>query len=95
MRKYKDVVKDRHGIFIKTTCPCCGEILIIRDDEFKRILYKPVEKLSNTIVINKILVHMIDFEHRKIHLSDEFATLNDTTQDYYQKKAFQKCFNQL
>lgn len=40
----------------------------------------------NTIVINKILVHMIDFEHRKIHLSDEFATLNDTTQDYYQKK---------
>lgn len=40
----------------------------------------------NTVIINKILVHMIDFEHRKIHLSDDFAVLNDTTQDYYHKK---------
>ena len=40
----------------------------------------------NTIIINKILVHMIDFEHRKIHLSKDFASINDTTHDYYHKK---------
>lgn len=40
----------------------------------------------NTIIINKILVHMIDFEHRKIHLSKDFAAINDTTHDYYHKK---------
>lgn len=40
----------------------------------------------NTIIINKILVHMIDFEHRKVHLSKDFANINDTTQKYYRKK---------
>ena len=46
----------------------------------------------NTLIIKKVLVHMIDFEHRKIHLSDDFATINDTTQDYYRKK-MEKAFN--
>lgn len=45
----------------------------------------------NTIIINKLLMHMIDFEHQKIHLSKEFAPLNDTTQDYFKRK-LQKAF---
>ncbi|MGX8680881.1 MAG: hypothetical protein ACSW8B_05825 [bacterium] len=40
----------------------------------------------NTIIINKILMHMLDFEHQKIHLSKEFAPLNETTQEYFRKK---------
>ena len=40
----------------------------------------------NTIIINKIMMHMLDFEHRKICLSEDFCELNDTTQEYYHKK---------
>ena len=40
----------------------------------------------NTIIINKIMMHMLDFEHRKIYLSEDFCVLNDTTQEYYHKK---------
>ena len=40
----------------------------------------------NTIIINKIMMHMLDFEHRKIYLSEDFCELNDTTQEYYHKK---------
>ena len=29
---------------------------------------------------------MLDFEHRKIYLSEDFCELNDTTQEYYHKK---------
>lgn len=76
MRKYKDVIKDHYGIFIKTTCPCCGEILIIKDDEFNRILYKPVEKLSNTIVINK--------ETGLKHIPKPYIGSSDYTKDEYE-----------
>lgn len=40
----------------------------------------------NTIIINKILMHMLDFEHRKIFHSTEFVDLNETSIDYYHKK---------
>lgn len=40
----------------------------------------------NTIIINKILMHMLDFEHRKIFHSSEFVDLNETSIDYYRKK---------
>ncbi len=40
----------------------------------------------NTIIINKILMHMLDFEHRKIFHSTAFVDLNETTIDYYHKK---------
>jgi len=40
----------------------------------------------NTIIINKILMHMLDFEHRKIYHSTEFVDLNETSIDYYHKK---------
>ncbi|KRN50288.1 MULTISPECIES: nucleoid-associated protein [Kandleria] len=42
--------------------------------------------MQNTIIINKVLMHMLDFEHNTIHLSEEFAPINDTTRDYYHKK---------
>lgn len=40
----------------------------------------------NTIIMNKILMHMLDFEHKKIHLSESFVDLNETNQEYYRKK---------
>ncbi len=40
----------------------------------------------NTIIINKILMHMMDFEHRKIYHSKEFVDMNETNIDYYRKK---------
>lgn len=40
----------------------------------------------NTIIINKILMHMLDFEHRKIFHSTNFVELNETSIDYYRKK---------
>lgn len=40
----------------------------------------------NTIIINKILMHMLDFEHRKIFHSTSFVDLNETSIDYYHKK---------
>ena len=40
----------------------------------------------NTIIINKILMHMLDFEHRKIFHSASFVDLNETSIDYYRKK---------
>lgn len=40
----------------------------------------------NTIIINKILMHMLDFEHRKIYHSTEFVDLNETNLEYYHKK---------
>ncbi|MEG0365947.1 MAG: nucleoid-associated protein [Coprobacillus sp.] len=40
----------------------------------------------NTIIINKLLMHMIDFEHRKIYLSKSFVDINETNQEYYHKK---------
>lgn len=40
----------------------------------------------NTIIINKILMHMLDFEHRKIFHSSDFVDLNETSIDYYRKK---------
>lgn len=40
----------------------------------------------NTIIINKILMHMMDFETRKIFHSTSFVDLNETSIDYYRKK---------
>ena len=40
----------------------------------------------NTIIINKILMHMLDFEHRKIYHSQNFVDMNETSIDYYRKK---------
>ena len=51
----------------------------------------------NTIVINKILMHMLDFEHRKIYHSTDFVDMNETSIDYYRKKvekAFKFSFTQ-
>ena len=50
-------------------------------------------KKINTIIINKILIHMLDFEHDTIHLSDEFVKLNDTTWQYYHKKTEKALYN--
>lgn len=40
----------------------------------------------NTIIINKILMHMLDFEHRKIYHSSQFVDMNETSIEYYRKK---------
>ena len=40
----------------------------------------------NTIIINKIMMHMLDFEHSKIFHSSEFVDLNETNHEYYKKK---------
>ena len=40
----------------------------------------------NTIIINKIIMHMLDFEHSKIYHSGEFVDLNETNHEYYKKK---------
>ena len=40
----------------------------------------------NTIIINKIMMHMLDFEHSKIYHSSEFVDLNETNHEYYKKK---------
>ena len=40
----------------------------------------------NTIIINNILMHMLDFEHRKIYHSQNFVDMNETSIDYYRKK---------
>lgn len=52
MKLYKDLRNERFGLYVKTTCPHCGEELVINYNEFKRILYKPIEKEENTIVID-------------------------------------------
>lgn len=40
----------------------------------------------NTIIINKILMHMLDFEHKKIYYSNEFVDLNEAILEYYKTK---------
>lgn len=39
-----------------------------------------------TVIINKMMMHMMDFEHRKIFFSKDFVELNETNNDYYKKK---------
>lgn len=48
----------------------------------------------NTIIINKILMHMLDFEHRKIYHSTSFVDLNETNLDYYHKKLEKALYSQ-
>lgn len=40
----------------------------------------------NTIIIDRILMHMMDFEHQEIFYSDDFLELTPTMQEYYDKK---------
>ncbi len=40
----------------------------------------------NTIIIDRILMHMMDFEHHQIFFSDDFLELSPTMQEYYDKK---------
>ncbi len=40
----------------------------------------------NTIIVDKILMHMMDFEHREIIFSKDFLELSPTMQEYYDKK---------
>ena len=76
MRKYKDVVNERYGITIKTVCPHCQETLLIHDREFKRILFEPVEKLSNCIVF--------DENRNIIHEPKPYIGSSDYTKDEYE-----------
>lgn len=39
-----------------------------------------------TVIINKMMMHMMDFEHRKVYFSKDFVELNETNNDYYKKK---------
>ena len=48
--------------------------------------------MNNTIIIDKILIHMLDLEHSKIIYSDTFINLTEGTTEYYDKK-IQKCLN--
>ena len=49
MKLYKDLRNERFDLYVKTTCPHCGEELVINYNEFKRILYKPIEKETGDI----------------------------------------------
>ncbi len=46
--------------------------------------------MNNTIIIDKILIHMLDLEHSKIIYSDTFINLTEGTTEYYDKK-IEKC----
>lgn len=41
--------------------------------------------MSNTILIDKILIHMLDLEHGKTIYSDTFINLVEGTTEYYDK----------
>ncbi len=40
----------------------------------------------NTLIINKLILHMLDFEHGEIHYSDELTNITDTNTDYFHTK---------
>ena len=40
----------------------------------------------NTVIIDKILIHMMDMEHSKVIYSDTFINLTEGTLEYYDKK---------
>ncbi|MFQ6791210.1 MAG: nucleoid-associated protein [Thomasclavelia sp.] len=46
--------------------------------------------MNNTIIIDKILIHMLDLEHSKVIYSDTFINLIEGTTEYYDKK-IEKC----
>ena len=46
--------------------------------------------MNNTIIIDKILIHMLDLEHSKVIYSDTFINLVEGTTEYYDKK-IEKC----
>ncbi|WP_296876775.1 nucleoid-associated protein [Thomasclavelia sp.] len=46
--------------------------------------------MNNTIIIDKILIHMLDLEHSKVVYSDTFINLIEGTTEYYDKK-IEKC----
>ena len=46
--------------------------------------------MNNTIIIDKILIHMLDLEHSKVVYSDTFINLTEGTTEYYDKK-IEKC----
>ena len=48
--------------------------------------YNEVGDKMNTIIVDRILMHMMDFEHREIIFSDDFLELSPTMQEYYDKK---------
>lgn len=40
----------------------------------------------NTIIVDRILMHMMDFEHKEIIFSEDFLELSPMMQEYYDKK---------
>ena len=40
----------------------------------------------NSININRLMMHMMDFEHKKVFRSQSFVDINETSYDYYHKK---------
>ena len=46
--------------------------------------------MNNTIIIDKILIHMLDLEYSKVIYSDTFINLVEGTTEYYDKK-IEKC----
>ena len=40
----------------------------------------------STIIINKIVMHMIDFEHNKVYYSNQLVDLNESNLEYYKIK---------
>lgn len=40
----------------------------------------------NTLIIDRVLMHMMDFEHHEIIFSEDFLDLTPTMQEYYDKK---------
>lgn len=48
--------------------------------------YNFVGDKMNTVIIDKILVHMMDMEHSQLIFSQEFISLEEGTTEYYDKK---------
>ena len=42
--------------------------------------------VDKTIVLNRVLMHMMDIEHHQVLFSDGFVDLNPTSLEYYDKK---------
>lgn len=78
MRLYKDLIKERFNLFVKTTCPHCGEELVINYNEFKRILYKPVEKEESVIILD-LKNQFTEKREKRTHIGS-----SDYTKDKYE-----------
>ncbi len=50
------------------------------------LYFDTVIKMENTIIIDKILLHMLDMEHSKLILSNELVAIDEALIEYYRKK---------